>query len=334
MCPFRGKRPINLKNGSYLIRILGRNIKIMKLNLCWRILTFRRSNSIRLTSVGASTHIRLQALQLALDDVSFWYRDKTAGLGPKEFTGLMTVTLPEKGIDVDMKLKLIPANVRGPYSRETLKHFNTIEKLEVKISDEVGLDVKESDHPIMLTLFKPLIMARLLVALERALAEQLRAIIDWFDATAYDISNRMVVFEDAGLSKGNALTAAIWSELGRIQREGILGRGEMGVHVTGAGVVVERYEYTESGEKKKASFAMGAEPQILSGEKRGPIGTGSESLREEMALAGEVTGAELMRKKEEACRQVQSFKRSVEVKGRGEMRRSGWQSDAFNVACE
>jgi hypothetical protein len=296
------------------------------------------SRATTTTSVGALTHIRLQALQLALDDVSFWYRDKTSGLGPKEFTGLMSVTLPEKGVDVDMKLRLIPANATGTHSREALKHFHAIEKLDVKISDDVGLEVKESDHPIMLTLFKPLIMARLRIALERALAEQLRAITDWFDGSAYDISQRMQVFEDVGLSKGNALTAAIWSELGRLQRQGILGGGEMGVHVTGAGVVVERYEYAESGEKeKKATFAMGAEPQILSGEKRGPLGIGSESLGEGTA-GGEVSGVEMRKRAEELVRggrrEVQTFKRSIEVKRREEMRRPGWQSDAFDVACE
>ncbi|KAK2459822.1 hypothetical protein APHAL10511_008143 [Amanita phalloides] len=290
------------------------------------------------TAVGALTHIRIQALQMALDDVSFWYRDKTFGLGPKEFTGLMGVTLPEKGVDVDMKLMLIPAHVKGPRSRESLKHFNTIEKIEVHIAEDVEIEVKESDHPIMLTLFKPLILARLKRALERSLAEQLRSVLDWFDGTAFDVSKRMEVFEDAGLAKGSALMAAIWSETGKLQRHGVLGRGEVVVHATGTGMVVERYEYTEGGEKEKAaSFAMGAEPQILSGEKRGPLGVGSESLRAETMPAAEGVSVEEARRKAEGLvrtgrRQVQSFKRSVEVKAGEEKRRPGWQSDAFNVA--
>ncbi|KIL60426.1 hypothetical protein M378DRAFT_187786 [Amanita muscaria Koide BX008] len=279
-------------------------------------------------AMGALTHIRVQAVRLALDDVSFWYRDKTATIGPSEFTGLMTVMLPEKGVDVDMKIRLIPATTKGPHSREALKHFHTIDKLEVKISDEIGLEVKESDHPIMLTLFKPLMVARLRSALEKAFAEQLRALIEWVDGIAYDIGERMQVFEDTGLPKGPSFMTALWSEIGRLQRESAEAAGELGVHATRTGVVVERYEMTEGGEReRKAAFAIGAEPQILSGEKHGPLGTGSESLSESM---------EEVRKRAEGMvkagrRQIRSFRRSMEMKTKEEEMKAGWQSDAFEL---
>lgn len=38
---------------------------------------------------------------------------------------------------------------------------------------------------------------------------------------------------------------------------------------------------------KNTPLAMGAEPQILSGDKRGPLGTGSESLKDKIQRAGE-----------------------------------------------
>ena len=60
------------------------------------------------TSIGVSTHIRIQALQLALKDVSFWYKDKAAtAIGPREPTGPLGLELPAKGIDVDLKVRLI-----------------------------------------------------------------------------------------------------------------------------------------------------------------------------------------------------------------------------------
>ncbi|KAF8621696.1 hypothetical protein AX15_007557 [Amanita polypyramis BW_CC] len=285
--------------------------------------------------VGTLTHIRLQALQLALDDVSFWYRDKKAmRLGPKEFTGLLTVTLPEKGVDVNLKIKLIPANVKGSQSREALNHFHTIEKLEVRISDDVGLEVKESDHPITLALFRPLIMARLRNALEKSLTEELGVVINWLDGVAYDVGKRMEVFEDTGIGKGSSLMVALWSEVGRLQREGVLGRGEMEVRPTGTGVVVEHYETSEEGEReKRASFAMGAEPQILSGKKRGPLGTGSEGLKESTAAGvGEGLGKRAEEMARSGRRRVLGFKRRIEVKAREAQRQKGWQSEAFEVA--
>ncbi|PFH47867.1 hypothetical protein AMATHDRAFT_151108 [Amanita thiersii Skay4041] len=307
------------------------------------------------TAVGTLTHIRIQALQMALNDVSFWYRNKTAAVGPSDFTGLMGLTLPEKGVDVDLKVRLIPANTSGPRSREALKHFHWIDKVEVKISDDIGLEVKESNHPILLSVFRPLMLMRLRDALERSLTEQLRGIITWFDGVAFDISKRREVFEDTGIGSGASLIAAIWSEFGRIQREHALGLGETDWRATGTGMVVEHYAVGESGEpEKKASFAMGAEPQILSGSKHGPLGTGSESLRERMGgvirdvegrMDVDVGGAmqEGVRNVEEVQqaakdalkagrRQVLSFRRSIETKAREERKMEGWKTNAFDLA--
>ncbi|KAF8638388.1 hypothetical protein AX17_002249 [Amanita inopinata Kibby_2008] len=305
------------------------------------------------TAVGTLTSIRIQALQMALDDVSFWYRDKTATIGLTEFTGLMAVALPEKGIDVDLKIRLIPTITKGLQSRESLKHFHIVEKAEVKISDELELEVKESDHPIIMTVFKPLILMRLRKALEKALTEQLRAIIDWIDGIAFDVGKRREVFEDTGIDGGSALMAALWSEIGRLQRERTFGESEMGFRATGTGVIVERFAVGEGGEKEKqASFAMGAEPQILSGTKQGPLGTGSESLGKRMeGVVSSAEGAmgvsfesamqegpgqakEKGKRMLKAGRQkVQSFRRSIEIKATEEKQVEGWKSSAFDIVA-
>ncbi|KAJ3577024.1 hypothetical protein NP233_g34 [Leucocoprinus birnbaumii] len=303
------------------------------------------------TAVGALTQVRVQAIQMTLNDVSFWYKDKTRGsLGPGEFTGLLHFDLPEKGLDLDLKLRLIPATVKGPHSRENLKHFNVIEKVEVKLADDIGLEVRDSNHSILVTLFKPVMILRLREALERTLTEQVRAAVEWTDGIAFDIAKRKEVFQDTGLGGGGSLMAAIWSEAGRIRREG-REKGELGVHATGTGLVVEQQLYSKDGrESGRTEFAMGAEPQILSGDKRGPLGTASTPLRaqvEEMGAemgvpglggdagqVGDVAGEARQHVKsmvKEGKKQISSFKKSVEEKTQLERQRPGWQSAAFDV---
>lgn len=301
------------------------------------------------TAVGALTHVRVQAVHLRLNDVSFWYKDKTRGsIGPGEFTGLMRFDLPEKGLDLDLKLRLIPATVKGPHSRENMKHFNVIEKVEVNLAEDIGLEVRESNHSIFVTLFKPIMVLRLREALERTLTEQVRAAVEWADGIAFDIAKRKEVFQDTGLGGGGSLMAAIWSEAGRIRREG-RERGELGIHATGTGLVVEQQLYSRSGQEAgRTEFAMGAEPQILSGEKHGPLGTAStplktriEQMGEEMGIpvgeaAAEAGGVVAGAKQEfkgivkEGKRQISSFKKSVEDKTKLEKQRPGWQSAAFD----
>ena len=85
---------------------------------------------------------------------------------------------------------------------------------------------------------------------------------------------RREVFEDTGLGGGGSLMAALWSELWRLQRERT---DEIGWKASSTGVVVEQ----EKGEGKgKSAFSI---PQILAGKKRGPLGVGSEKLKDKVA---------------------------------------------------
>jgi len=316
------------------------------------------------TSIGALTHIRIQALQLALKDVSFWYKDKAAtAIGPSELTGLLGLELPEKGIDVDLKVRLIPALVTGANSREAQKHFNVIERAEVSISDDVRISVRDTNHAVLVTLFRPMMVTRLREALERTLTEQLRAVVDFADGVAFDISKRRQVFEDTGLGAGGSLMAAIWSEVGRLERERREGPVEMDWRATGTGLVVEQKtvletnEVGEASQVRKTQFAIGAEPQILTGEKQGPLGTGSEPIKDKLGRMGEEAGvtdaaressmdvdveegAKRMVEEVEARakgvmkegqRQMAGFRQSVERKSKLEKGRSGWESAAFDL---
>lgn len=289
------------------------------------------------TSVGTFTHIRLQAVQLALQDVSFYYKDKTATLPPSEYTGLLALKMPPQGIDIDIKIRLIPS----AKEREAKRAYHHIELLTVQIADDVELDVRESNHAIVLSLFKPIFNMRFREALGRSLGEQLRLGLDWMDSVAWDVARRAEVFEDAGVGRGASLAAAVWSEIGRLSRE-----RSSGWRATGTGVVLEENQ------KGGAKFAMGAEPQILSGDQRGPMGTGSESLEKRVgqavqAVQGETgtpedaknavkQGAQDVKKHlqglvGEGKRQVRSFQVSVDEKSATERKSKGWKSQAFDI---
>ncbi|KAF9554848.1 hypothetical protein CPC08DRAFT_643741 [Agrocybe pediades] len=320
------------------------------------------------TAVGTLTHVRIQAVQLSLKDVSFWYKDKNAGaMTPGEFTGLLGLTLPEKGVDVDFKIRMIPADARGKDSRKEKKHYNVIEQCSVKISDEVGLEIKESNHSVLVALFRPVVVGRVKDALEKTLSEQLRALVDYADGVAWDVGRRREVFEDTGLSSGASVLAALWSEFGRLERRAAETRIE-GTEwsATGTGIVVQQHtrigvdQLGEGGEKRTTAFAMGAEPQILSGEKRGPLGTGSEKLtdlmqrkaQEGLDAMSQATGVDInnaidLRDKAEGVvrdakdtargvvsegrRELDGFRQAVLRKSEIEMKREGWRSQAFDL---
>ncbi|KAJ6589074.1 hypothetical protein B0H19DRAFT_1102800 [Mycena capillaripes] len=275
------------------------------------------------TAVGTFTHIQLQAVQLALKDVSFYFKDKkAAALRPSQVTGLLALTMPPQGVDVDIKLRLI----KSAKEREAKRGYHHIEQLTVQIGHDVKLKVNDSNHGILLQLFKPAWNKKFREALGRTLGEQLRVALDGLDGMAWDVQKRSEVFADAGAGRGAALAAAVWSEIGRLIRE-----RSWGMRATGTGVVLE--ESTRDG----AKFAVGAEPQILSGEKRGPMGTGSESLENRVrGQTGTSQNAPDMKTQlrglvGEGKGQVSSFKRSVDEKSAMEKENPGWKSSAFDI---
>jgi hypothetical protein len=312
------------------------------------------------TSVGTLTRVKIDAIQLTLRDVSFWYKDLTASaLSPAEFSGLLGLSLPPQGISLDFKVRLIPSTIPAshPVSRAALGHFHVIEFLNVSISEDVKLEVKDSNHPLLLSMFKPIFMMRLREALERTLTQQIHALMDWTDGVAWDVGQRKEVLEDTGtVSGGAALLAAVWSEIGKFRRERRERGAEVRIRPTGTGIIVEQKDPSQRA--GDVSFAIGAEPQILSGEKRGPLGTGSEPLSKKLTeTIQEATGVDVGQvvteggearpegvkrvagqAKEQAKgflqetkMRAESFYHYVELKKDQEMKKPGWRSDAFDI---
>jgi hypothetical protein len=270
-------------------------------------------------------------MQLSLKEVSFWYKDKSATLGPSEFTGLMEFELPSQGVDVDIKIRLLPNTPDGLRQRESRGGYHFIERVEVKVADDIVLRVKESNHAVLLSMFKPIFMIRFRDALAKTLAEQIRWVLETADSVAWDVGKRSEVFSDAGLGSGSSIAAGIWSEIGRFKKmdgKGILS----GWNATGTGFVKDDLD----GESK---LAMGAEPQIIPGEKKGPLGINSQSLAERMPninLSGaeDSTGAvarQATNIKRETVKHAKSFKQAVETKSAEEKKRDGWKSEAFDL---
>ncbi|KAG6810174.1 hypothetical protein H0H92_013012 [Tricholoma furcatifolium] len=323
------------------------------------ITTASSPSSSSRTAVGTLTRIKVDAVQLSLKDVSFWYKDLDASmLSPASFSGLLALSLPPQGITLDVKVRLIPSTIpaSSPDSRHSKGHYHVVEHVNVSISEDVSLEVKESNHGVLLAMFKPIFILRLRDALERALAGQVRAAIEWADAVAYDVGRRQEVFKDTGaLGGGAAFLAAIWSEVGRLRRESSESGSGVEWRATGTGVVVEQGN-------GNVQFAMGAEPQILSGEKKGPLGTASEPLGQRVeAIVQDATGVDMRNVAEEARRvdagaakaqvqqtagqtkdqvkglvkdgqkKVQSFHKAVKEKKSQEEKNKGWRSVAFDV---
>ena len=283
------------------------------------------------TRFGTLTHMQIQAVQLELRDVSFWYKNLKSSIGPDEFTGLLGMKLPPQGINVDLQVRLIPANVTGKHSRESMKAYHIIERADVHLADDVEIEVKESNHPLLVKVFQPIVKRRVKEALERTLSGQVRALVEFVDAGIWDVGERKKVFEDVGLGEGAASIAAIWSEIGKLER-GAEGGVKFGARATGTGVVFEEkvetprkvttskgpgvppgmtMEFEEGTDVKERVLAIGIEPQVLGGEKRGPLGTGSEPIGKPDV-------------------DVEGFKQAVARKEQLEKNKLGWKTDAFD----
>jgi len=257
------------------------------------------------TRLGAVTHIQIQAVQFELRDVSFWYKNLKSSIGPNEFTGLLGMKLPPQGIDVDLQVRLIPENVTGKHSRESMRAYLIIERADVHLADDVEIKVKESNHPLLVKVFQPIVKRHVKEALERTLSGQVRALVEFVDGGIWDVGERKKVFKDVGLGEGAASVAAIWSEIGKLER-GVEGGVKLGARVTGTGVV---FEAKVPGVPKERVLAVGVEPQVLGGEKRGPLGTGSERIGKP---------------------DVEGFKQAVGRKEQVEKNKNGWQTNAFD----
>ena len=277
-------------------------------------------------AVGTLTRVYLQGLQLQLKEVSFYYNDKTATLGPSEFNGLLEFTIPPQGVDIDVVVRSIPNTAEGLRERSRRSSFIDIQRVDAKVSEDAALAIKESNHPILVTLFRPVMRARLREAIEAVLRQQIRGTLEHLDALAWDVGRRAEVFEDTGLPRGASLVAGFWSELGHLRRTQERTASLLsGWKATGTGVVKEDRE-------RDVQFAMGVEPQVLPGEKHGPKGTFAEGFGEREDVA-QVRGVveQVRATAKEKVRKVMSWQEAVEQKTEEERQRPGWRSPAFDA---
>ncbi|KAJ7234476.1 hypothetical protein C8J57DRAFT_1575063 [Mycena rebaudengoi] len=247
------------------------------------------------TGVGTHTQILVDAVQLALQDVSFFYKDKhhTCALpvAPRTFTGLLTLTLPPEGLTADVALRLLP-----PGERAARKRFHApVFKREVR-----G------------------VLAR--AALEGA------------DAVAWDVRERAGVFGDAG--RGAALVGAVWSEAGKLirQRSVAVSATGTGVVVVAEGgekgqeggekriaMGAEPQVLPGSKHGPAGTGSTSVEERVDRAQGQGQTAGGRDVAAEGQGLVGEGT------------RQVRSFRRSVDEQKAREKSTPGWQSSAFDL---
>ena len=276
------------------------------------------------------THVHLKGLRLELSQLSFYYRDLAATVGPAEFTGLADITLPPEGVDVVIKIRTIPNTEAGLAERAERQRFLRIDEVAVNISDDVDMRVTESNHPVLLTMFRPVLTTRLRGALQTTLSANIRGVLDSADTLAWDTIARAEIFEDAGFTRGAALATALWSELGHLQRT--RGGPSLGWFTTGTGIVREG---------TKARVALGTEPQVLGPEKHGPKGTLARPLKErahdvDVSMENIEGAAKDMVGKAKGgmkagVRKVRTFEERVAEKRQEEERLPGWGSGAFDV---
>uniref|UniRef100_D8Q4R6 Uncharacterized protein n=1 Tax=Schizophyllum commune (strain H4-8 / FGSC 9210) TaxID=578458 RepID=D8Q4R6_SCHCM len=221
------------------------------------------------TSASAQTTIQLQGVQLHLREVSFYHEQKEhSAIAPNKFTGLVDVTLPPRGVDAEISLSMLPTTDTA--GRERHGGFFKIERVTLNLSDDMDIKPHKTNHSLLVGAFKGTIKKRVRKALEGALRDQLEFALTFLDRTAYDIHKRAKVFLDTGLSPAAAYAGATVSEIGHLRS--LPGPGPLtGWRATGTGVV-------KDDPRSDKAFAMGAEPQIISGDKRGPAGTFSGPL--------------------------------------------------------
>lgn len=152
-------------------------------------------------------------------------------------------------------------------------------------------------------------------------------------------SERSLIFEDTGLPRSASLIAAAWSEVGRFSR-GQSRRGlSTGWSATATGVTKE--------DPDGVSFAMGAEPQILSPEQHGPKARLAEPLKDKADRVAQEAGLDVTMEDatatakdtkeqakglvQEGVQKAKGFKAIVDRKKETELRSEGWKSSAFDA---
>jgi hypothetical protein len=106
----------------------------------------------------------------------------------------LEIKLPPQGINVDLKVWMIPTKAKGKISRNEQRRFHVVDLCVVEISDDVEVTVRESNHAMLVNVFSGVVKRRIKEAMEKTLTGQFRALIE-LDRLAYDVGERRKVCE-------------------------------------------------------------------------------------------------------------------------------------------
>jgi len=282
------------------------------------------------SDTSTKTSLKLTGLQMTLKEVSFWYNDPSLKLA-SEVKGLMDITLPARGVDAEATLGLIPT-ASGKKRRERRGGFHEVSNVHVNIASDTSITLKKTNHQVLISVFKPVVKKQLISTIEKLLAEKIRLVLEMVDGIAWDVYQRAGVFQDAGLTAtGPKYIAAMMSEWGKLRQEpGLLS----GWTMTSVGMV-------KDDPRSDTLFAVGAAPQIISGDKHGPrtTATSTNAARDTVNSAKDtakdakpdISKGAIKDTAVGAVGQVKSFKATVDTKAAEEKKRDGWRSSAFDL---
>ena len=166
-----------------------------------------------------------------------------------------------------------------------------------------------------------MVRTRLLANLKTSLEQYIRIALESADGLAYDVHERAQVFADAARTESSlgSHVLGLTSVLGRMAREGRLSEG---LRTTSVGFV-------KDDPNTQTAFAMGTAPQILHGDKRGPMATG---IRPGGEVQRDLPGQAMRKVQGEGVpMQVESFTESVARKREAEKKREGWRTGAYEL---
>lgn len=277
------------------------------------------------TDISTRTKLEVTGVQMQLREVSFWYSDPSLPVA-SQVSGLMDITIPPKGVDISASLGLIPT-ASGRHRRERHGGFHKISNVSVTLSDDTSIGLRKTNHPVLISTFKPIVKKRLISTIEQVLAEKIKMVLEMIDGIAWDTHLRAEVFADAGLT-GTVpkYIAGFVSEMGKLRKQpGLLS----GWKATGIGLV-------KDDPRDDVVLAVGAGPQVISGDKHGPRNTASstnaaqakvDSVKSQ-APGGKSTKADAAKS---AVAQAKSFAQTVQSKAEEEKQHPGWRSKAFDL---
>ncbi|GJJ13345.1 hypothetical protein Clacol_007597 [Clathrus columnatus] len=272
-------------------------------------------------NIKSYTRLHFKGVQFHARDVSFWYNDTT--LRPvTEISGLLGVVIPPEGLEIDVALTLLPQPKKKDAHKAQRHAFFKVENVNVNLNSP-EFTISKSNHSILFTAFKPIVRSRIEKAIETSLGQQIALSIEMLDNVLFDTHQRAGVFADTGMPLSASYLSAVWSEIGHLKKQPGLFSG---LRTTSVGVI-------KDDPRQESTVAIGAQPQIISGDKHGPSAPGSDSQKkrdEAVRLARESKGV-AKGIGERAQSGVVSFAQEVQIKRDQEMHKEGWKSNAFDV---